>query len=123
MNIKVGDIVEYKGEIVRILRIIDGEFTLSGIGTVRCDHSDIKLITSVKPPKLTNGDLVRIHDIPESEKDFYGVSWISDMDEYVNRVLKVYDFSPSQEVGDSVYIHGWQFQTYHLEPINDYDII
>lgn len=47
---KVADLVEYKGEIVRVMNIKDDRITLAKFGEIRKDDDTIKLIESVTLP-------------------------------------------------------------------------
>lgn len=64
-----------------------------------------------------------VHDIPQMEKNYYGPSWMEEMDYYIGKTMRVSDPRKSDYSGDIVTIGGWTFQTYHLEKIEDYDII
>ena len=68
MKFKVGDLVECRGVTVRVMRVKDGDITLAKFGSFREDNPEIKLVVSVKLPELKTGDLVRVRNIPESEK-------------------------------------------------------
>lgn len=72
MRFKVGDLVEYRGVTVRVMRAKDGDITLAKFGSFREDNPEIKLVLSATLPELKTGDLVRVCGIPESEKHAYG---------------------------------------------------
>lgn len=125
MRLKVGDLVEYRGETVRIMCVKDGHIRLAKFGEIREDDSTIKLIESVKLPELKTGDLVRVCDIPESEKHAYGCFWSDHMENLVGHIVTVRQLRSTNEI---VKIGGWNFHTYHLKPVdprqtNDFDII
>lgn len=120
MEIKVGDLVSYQDMTVRVMNIVDGTIRLSRFGTVDFDMSQIKLVKSVIIPEFKNDDRVIVRDIPDEEKSEYGCFWDSYMDNYVGKVVKVCTRAKRK---DRVQIDGWYFNTYHLEPVHDYDII
>ena len=45
------------------------------------------------------------------------------MDKYVGKTVQVFNPYKSNYSGEVVTIDGWSFQTYHLEPVRDYDIV
>lgn len=125
MKMKVADLVEYKGEIVRVMNIKDDRITLAKFGEIRKDDDTIKLIESVTLPKLQKGDLVRVCDIPESEKHDYGCFWSDHMNNLIGHIVTVRQLQSTNEI---VKIGGWNFHTYHLKPvdprpIDSFDII
>lgn len=131
---KIGDLVKLKGETARIL-VIDGDYmSLSGFGWISdINKSDLELVESVVLPQLKDGDLVYVHDIPSIEKAGYGTNWVDSMSQYVTtevdfKIGKVMAYPVtnvrrSDCYGPLVNIGGYAFQTYHLEPVNTYDII
>lgn len=130
MDIKVGDMVKYQGQIVRVLQLDtdpdnhDGrEIKLAGFGWFKRDNLGIELVESVKLPQFNDGDYVIVRDIPRIEKDYYGTSWMPSMDKYVDKTVQVVKPRKSDYSGEVVTIDGWSFQTYHLEPVHDYDIV
>lgn len=68
MDIKIGDIVEYKGETVRLMAILPHKLLLNKFGLVNDRVSKLQLIESTKLLKLSHGDFVIIHDIPQEDK-------------------------------------------------------
>lgn len=123
MELKVGDMVKYQDKIVRVLQLDYKEIKLAGFGRLEKDTPNIELVESVTLPQLCDGDSVIVHDIPKIEKAYYGPNWMEEMDDYVNKVMRVSNPRKSSYSGDIVFIGGWTFQTYHLEKIKDYDII
>ena len=132
--LNIGDIVKFKGENARILGIDNRDMSLSGFGWLfGINQSDLELVESAILPKLKDGDLVYVHDIPEDEKLAYGTIWMNSMNKYVTteadlKIGKavahlVKNVRWSQWYGPLVTIGGYVFQTYHLEPINNYDMI
>ena len=125
MRFKVGDLVEHQGVTVRVMRVKDGDITLAKFGSFREDDSSIKLVLSATLPELKTGDLVRVCNIPESEKHAYGCFWSDYMDNLVGHIVTVRRLHSTNEI---VKIGGWNFHTYHLEPVdsrqtNYFDII
>lgn len=130
MELKVGDMVKYQGQTVRVLQLDteaphydDREIKLAGFGWFRKNNPNIELVESVKLPKLRDGDRVIVRDIPQMERDYYGTCWMESMDKYVGKTVQVFDPRESDYSGEVVSIDSWSFQTYHLEPVHDYDIV
>ncbi len=125
MRFKVGDLVEYRGVTVRVMRAKDGDITLAKFGSFREDNPEIKLVLSATLPELKTGDLVRVCGIPESEKHVYGCFWSDHMDNLVGQIVTVRQLRSTNEI---VKIGGWNFHTYHLKPVNqrqtnDFDMV
>ena len=132
--VKVGDLVKFRGELARIVGIDGNHMSLSGFGWVYdIDKSNLELVESAVLPRLQDGDLVYVLDIPANEKSVYGPNWVLGMDHYVTtqtdyKIGKliahpVQKVRRSQWYGTIVTIGSYTFQTYHLEPINNYDMI
>jgi hypothetical protein len=119
-EIKIGDLVSYQGHTVRVMSIINGIIRLSRFGTIYFDETEIQLIESVNIPKFKNNDRVFVRDIPDEEKSEYGCFWDRGMDKYVGEIVTI---CTDTKRPDRVKIDGWHFNTYHLEPVRDYDII
>lgn len=125
MRFKVGDLVEYRGVTVRVMRAKDGDITLAKFGSFREDNPEIKLVLSATLPELKTGDLVRVCGIPESEKHAYGCFWSDHMDNLIGQIVTVRQLRSTNEI---VKIGGWNFHTYHLKPVNkrqtnDFDMV
>lgn len=130
MDIKVGDMVKYQDQTVRVLQLDteapnydNREIKLAGFGWFKRDNPDIELVESVKLPQFNDGDYVIVRDIPRIEKDYYGTCWMPSMDKYVGEMVKVFNPRKSNYSGEVVTIDGWSFQTYHLDPVHDFDIV
>lgn len=130
MDIKVGDMVKYQDQTVRVLQLgteapnyDNREIKLAGFGWFGKNNPDIELVESVKLPQFNDGDYVIVRDIPRIEKDYYGTSRMPSMDKYVGKTVQVFNPYKSNYSGEVVTIDGWSFQTYHLEPVRDYDIV
>ena len=129
-KIKTGDRVKFRGKIVRVLkcgmRMPNPSFKLSHFGWVDGNSvNNIKLVESIPDITLKNGDEVIIHDIPDEEKDAYGVLWLDDM-ENMMRSGKIYPIDCIRYTDDYGWlgnIRGWVFHLYHIEPANNFDII
>lgn len=125
MRFKVGDLVEYRGVTVRVMRAKDGDITLAKFGSFPEDDPRIKLVLSATLPELKTGDLVRVCGIPESEKHAYGCFWSDHMDNLIGQIVTVRQLNSTNEI---VKIGGWNFHTYHLKPVdprqtNDFDMV
>lgn len=130
MELKVGDMVKYQDQTVRVLQLDteapnydNREIKLAGFGWFGKNNPDIELVESVKLPQFRDGDYVIVRDIPRVEKDYYGTSWMPSMDKYVGKTVQVFNPHKSNYSGEVVTIDGWSFQTYHLDPVHDYDIV
>lgn len=130
MELKVGDMVKYQDQMVRVLQLDteapnydNREIKLAGFGWFGKNNPDIELVESVKLPQFNDGDYVIVRDIPRIEKDYYGTSWMPSMDKYVDKTVQVFNPRKSDYSGEVVTIDGWSFQTYHLDPVHDYDIV
>ena len=123
MELKVGDIVRYRGKKVRVLQCDSIEIKLSEFGCCKKNDQEIELVESVKLHQFRDGDFAIVNDIPKSEQNSYGTIWMSEMDRYINQIVQVHNPRKSQHLGDLVNINGWAFHTYHLEPVCDYDIV
>ena len=121
MTFKVGDIVEYKGEIVRLMSVYSRSLVLSRIGRVFDDVSQLKLIESVKLPDIAIGDFVFVCDIPSEEKEVYPLYWGINRESYATsgQPYKVLNIVVDENYGACMNING----LYHLEKVKDYDII
>ena len=130
MEIKPGDIVRYRGETVRVMLLYTGtsdfEVQLSNSCWIGGDSTNsIELVESVPDTTLKDGDEVIIRDIPESEKDEYGASWVSAMDRLrlSGDTLTVENVHYRDDYGWIGRIGRYTFQLYHVEPANLFDII
>lgn len=125
MAIKVGDIVEYKGEIVRLMAVYSRSLGLSRIGRVFDDMSKLKLIESVDLPDIETGDFVMIHDIPYEEKEAYAFYWGSGRESCAtsSQSYKVLGVCHDENYGTCINIDGLWICPYHVEKVSHYDII
>lgn len=119
-EIKVGDLVSYQGCTVRVMSIVNSTIRLSRFGAIYFDEAKIQMVESVNIPKFKNNDRVFVRDIPDEEKSEYGCFWDRGMDKYVGKIVTI---CTDIKRPDRVKIDGWHFNTYHLEPVRDYDII
>ena len=132
MEIKPGDIVEYQGKQVRVMDMRNNQsgfrecLTLSNFGyDVVVSINNVKLVESVHEPTVKDYDDVVIGDIPYEEKTCYGVGWGPDMDKLVASYTphKITNIHYSYRFGWIGTIGGYNFQLYHIEPANSFDII
>lgn len=77
VKIKPGDIVRYRGKIVRVMELDTGasdfEFRLSHFGWIGNQAANrLELIESIPDTNLKDGDEVVIRDISDDEKEEYG---------------------------------------------------
>lgn len=129
-KIKTGDIVEYRGKIVRVLKcslsVSNPEFKLSHFDWIDSNSvNDLKLVESIPDTTLKNGDEVIIHDIPDEEKDAYGVLWLDDMEKMmISGKAQIIDYVRyTDNYGWLGNICGYTFHLYHIEAVTNFDII
>lgn len=130
MQIKPGDIVEYRGERVRVMLITDTE----SIPQVKLSHfdwygaipiDDVKLVESIPEPTIKDYDDVTIQPIPIAEKNNYGVGWGAAMDKLANvgTTHQITHVHYSNRFGWIGRIGNYTFQLYHIEPAHLFDMI
>lgn len=127
MDIKVGDIVEYCGKQYRVLNYSKGFkvklHLFSDFGSTWAYESDVNLVESIEVPTLKVGDTVIIHDVPSYEKTASNGVWVGRMRYRIGKTFTVDKFLNHDEYGPLVLLDGLWFRTYHLEKIEDYDIV
>lgn len=130
MQIKPGDIVEYRGERVRVMLITDTE----SIPQVKLSHfdwygaipiDDVKLVESIPEPTIKDYDDVTIQPIPIAEKNNYGVGWGFGMNKLASSgdAHEITNIHYSYRFGWIGCIEGYTFQLYHIEPAHLFDMI
>lgn len=125
MTVKISDIVSYEGNHYRVMKRFSQTVCISGKNGNRCvPVSDVTIIKSTILPNIKLGDDVIIHDIPrhERDEDMDGV-WVYEMDEFIGGIYTVQKTWYHDEYGPLVKLNGYWFQTYHLELVNNYDMI
>ena len=115
MEFKVGDMVIYKNQTVRVLKVGGSYRTLSGFGKGNTKKEQVKLLESVQLPHMQKRYRVMVHDIPENEKQHYGAIWIDEMNNYVGKSFKVRQVRYHESLGALAHIGEFWFQIYHLE--------
>ena len=129
MDIKVGDIIAIKGREQRVTRRSVKYVTLAQSGTVLLEYVEQHgtIVKPVTPQRFNIGDLVYVHDITDGEKNHYILEWWFAKDEYIDKiwpVTNVRDLSDIVGGGQIVTLGGSQgFHSYHLEKIDDFDIV
>lgn len=129
-KIRPGDIVEYQGKRVRVMSVdptlpyLKCQFSHFGWCTVD-SSDDLKLIESCPDITLKAGDKVIINDIPEEEKYDYGVTWVNYMSEFAKsyETYIITSVVHSDYIGWVGQINGYNFQLYHIERANNFDMI
>lgn len=129
-KIKTGDRVKYRGKIVRVLKcgmsMSNPSFKLSHFGWVDGNSVNrIKLVESIPDITLKNGDEVIIHDIPDEEKDAYGVLWMEEMENMMRsgKARPIYHIRYTEDYGWLGNIGEYTFHLYHIESVDNFDII
>ena len=127
MDIKVGDIVEYDGRQYRVLRCSQRSkkklHLFSDFSSALVYESDVKLVESIEVPTLNVGDTVIIHAIPSYEKTASNGVWVGAMNSKIGKTFTVNKFINHDEYGPLALLGDRWFRTYHLEKIDDYDIV
>ena len=121
MDIKQYDIVKYQGENCRVMHIDyeDNCVKISPYGWVPI--SDVELVESVVVPVFKPGDTVIIHPIDNKECECYTTSWIYPMGHCVGKTATILDVDTHD--GSYKLSNTFWFAPYHLEKIDDYDIV
>ena len=129
MDIKVGDIINIFGCRQRVTKMgqryvalsHSGGFSLEEIAYLINVPTDIESVTL---PQLDVGDLVFVNDITNDEKIRYGSTWGPEKDKYIGKIWPVTNIKNTEFSGTLVTLgNGQNFQIYHLEKINDFDIV
>lgn len=125
MDIKVGDIVEYKGNVVRLMAAYEHRMSLTNFGLVADGLSNLKLLRSVSIPDIHPGDYVIVRDISQDDKRKYPFHWGPKREGCVvsGETYEVASQYYDENYGNVAYVNGLWFQTYHLDPVSDFDII
>ena len=125
MDIKVGDIVEYKGEIVRLMAVFHSRLILTLFGLVTDKPSSLRLVESAPSPELHSGDFVTVCDISQDDKRQYPFHWGPKREACAKsgQHYKVISCGHDDEYGEIAYVNGLWFHTYHLDPVSYYDIV
>lgn len=125
MDIKVGDIVLYKGLAVRLMAKYTSRMKLSHFGLVDGTVNDLTLIESVVIPQLKVGELVIVNDIPQDDKDTYVTGWLLEHEKITRSKIphKIEYVEDTKYFGRVIRINDEWFFPYHLEPVVDYDMI
>lgn len=134
MDIKAGDIVRYQGEIVRVMEKVTMESTSNIQLRLSCfgwglgiSPDNVELVESIEPPTIKDDDEVIIKPIPFGEQNYYGVGWGRAMDGFVSdnhdTTHKITDIRYVDRYGWIGTINHYTFQLYHIESVNNFDII
>ena len=131
MDIKIFDIVDFKGRRCRVMRAPreDGTIRVSLYGTIKLD--DANLAESVSLPTFEVGDEVTIIPIPGHEQRNYTYGWrgiMSDMAFKSTQYGTTYTVTEvySSKQGNGLYYRlddRFVFAPYHLKKVVDYDLI
>lgn len=126
MDIKVGDIVEYKGNVVRLMATHSpSRMRLTNFGLVADEILNLKLLRPAYLPDIHPGDFVIVRDISQEDKRKYPFHWGPKREECVKsgKHYKVMNCHHDDEYGEIAYVNGLWFHTYHLDPVSDFDIV
>ena len=129
MDIKIGDIIRIMGREQRVTQRSAKYVTLSHSGTMPIEHVEQYgvMVQPITLPQLDVGDFVYVHDITDDEKHHYCLNWGYEKDRYIENIW------PVTYIRDTGYIcgggtiatlgDGQGFHSYHLEKVEDYDIV
>ena len=127
MDIKVGDIVEYQERQYRVLRCSSGFekklHLFSDFGSIWVYEFNVNLVESVEVPTLNIGDTVLVNDIPSYEKTASNGVWVGPMNSKIGKTFEVKKCINHDEYGPLALLDDRWFRTYHLDKIDDYDIV
>lgn len=126
MDIKVGDIVEYKGNVVRLMATHSlSRMRLTNFGLVADEISNLKLLRPAYLPDIHPGDFVIVRDISKDDKRQYLSEWGPKRERCVTSVepYEVVNHYYDENYGNVAYVNGLWFHTYHLDPVSDFDIV
>lgn len=121
MEIKPYDIVEFEGERERVMRLhsYKNEARITSYGWV--NKSSLTLLEPFDNPIFNLGDKVLIKPIGYGDRDEYSAGWKWEMDAFINTQSTVVEVDNVQRVCKLA--NGYWFANYHLENINNYDIV
>lgn len=124
MEIKEYDLVRYRQGIYRVMSISNQTtIKISTYGPVHI--SSVELVERANLPSLSVGDRVIIKPIPSSERCYYPTGWDDEMSNMVTSCdncetyfIRDFDWGDNTcKVGD------YWFAPYHLEKVEEYDMI
>lgn len=121
MEIKEYDLVKYQNGIYRVMSIVSP--TTMKIATYGPVHiNSLGLSERASIPSLSVGDYVIVKSIPSSEKHYYVTGWRDEMTKMVESG-EMYRIS-NTDWGDNTFKVGrFWFAPYHLEKVEDYDMV
>ena len=121
MEIKEYDLVKYNNGIYRVMSIINQ--TVVNISIYGPIHiSSLELDKSAILPSLSVGDRVIVKPIPLTERNYYPTGWRDEMSRIIDsgNAYKITDFDWED---NTCKVGGFWFAPYHLEKVDDYDMI
>ena len=123
MGIKNFDMVECEGKIRRVMFSSDDddEVYVAGCGWV--PRTDVKLVKSTVVEIFEPGDKVKIKDIPLAEMRDYPHPWKKPMTKMLLHEDRVYTISEKSQICERYKINNMWFSPYHLEKVNNFDIV
>jgi hypothetical protein len=123
MEIKNFDMVECEGKIRRVMFSSDDddEVYVAGCGWV--PRTDVKLVELTVVETFEPGDKVKIKDIPLAEMRDYPHPWKKPMTKMLLHEDRVYTISEKSQICERYKINNMWFSPYHLEKVNNFDIV
>lgn len=121
MKIKEYDFVKYQNNIHRVMSITSrNTVKIATYGPVHVNS--LELAEKATLPSLSVGDRVIVKSIPLSERNYYPTGWRDEMTKMVENedICRIED----TDWGDNTLKVGrYWFAPYHLEKVEDYDIV
>ena len=124
MEIKEYDLVKYNNSICRVMLISDQ--TVAKLSTHGLVHiNSLEFVERAKLPSLSVGDRVIVKPIPPSERSRYTTSWVGNMSDMVNNCNngETYVISAVDWEDNTCKVGDYWFALYHLEKVEDYDMV
>lgn len=90
-----------------------------GWNTIGVVHEDEVVNMETYKPKFKVGDMVRICDISDEEKNRYLVGWVDEMDKYIGRTARVADTDSHPDVYRLEDVR-WNWHAVNLEPVSEF---
>lgn len=90
-----------------------------GWNTIGVVHEDEMVNMETYKPKFKVGDMVRICDISDEEKNRYLVGWVDEMDKYIGQTARVSD---TGNYPDTYHLEDvwWYWYAVNLEPASEF---
>ena len=107
------------------MAIFPSQLSLTKFGLVADNLASLQLVESAPSPELHSGDFVTVCNISQEDKRKYSFHWGPKREACVTsgEPYEVVSHYHDNEYGEIAYVNGLYFQTYHLDPVSDFDIV